>query len=170
MAENLIVNLPFLSPRSILRSGFTGSLRFSPPYVRLPTTTNRFFKFGHPPYEKIYLSTAATCSQREADTINTMLYIPAGINIQIAVLTSKRVRSGGGGPVEAEPDFCRDRFRLIPHLFPLFDICKWLLNKCFTVRVNAIWNSLHAAGYVGDVTLKRCRPTARPGLGDIKLA
>lgn len=105
MAENLIVNLPFLSPRSILRSGFTGSLRFSPPYVRLPTATNRFFKFGHPPYEKSIYPLPLLASQREANTINTMLYIPAGINIQIAVLTSKRVDRGEEDPSKRSPIF-----------------------------------------------------------------
>lgn len=139
MAENLIVNLPFLSPRSILRSGFTGSLRF---LAALRSSADHhqsiFRNLGIHHTKKSIYPLPLLANQREANTINTMLYIPAGINIQIAVLTSKRVRSGGGGPVEAEPDFCRDRFRLIPHLFPLFDICKWLLNKCFTVRVNAI--------------------------------
>lgn len=162
MAENLIVNLPFLSPRSILRSGFTsGSLRF--PYIRRSTANPRsIFQIFHLRktiyYILLLLSSATQVTEKQ--TRLTRCYMSRLVGLIFKLLFWHQ-RGSIGGLVEPEFDFCRDRFRLIPHLFPLFNICKWLLNKCFTVRVNAIWNSLHAAGYVGDVTLKRCRPTAQ---------
>ena len=98
MAENLIANLPFLD------RSYAPVYPFVSRRSRRPTTNPKtdFSYFPHATRKTIHHTTLLS---REAGAINAMLYNAAGINIQIAVLTSKRVDRG-----EAEPDFCRDRF------------------------------------------------------------
>lgn len=102
MAENLIANLPFLD------RSYAPFLRFILSFLDVRVTRRRIprpiFHIFHTPHEKLSIH-HTTLLSREAGAINAMLYNAAGINIQIAVLTSKRVDRG-----EAEPDFCRDHF------------------------------------------------------------
>ena len=105
MAENLIANLPFLdrsyAPFFTVYPFISRRLDVHVARRRIPRP---IFHIFHTPHEKLSIH-HTTLLSREAGAINAMLYNAAGINIQIAVLTSKRVDRG-----EAEPDFCRDRF------------------------------------------------------------
>lgn len=168
MAENLIANLPFLD------RSYAPFLRFILSFLDVRVARRRIsrpiFHIFHTPHEKLSIH-HTTLLSREAGAINAICCTTRQGLIFKLLFWHQRGSIGG----RRNPIFAATVSPINPRIFfPLFDIRKWLLNKCSTVRVNAIWNSLHAAaaaaGYVGDATLKRCRPTARPGLGDIKLA
>ena len=168
MAENLIANLPFLdrSYAPFLRFilSFLAASMFTSPDDE---SQDRFFIFSTR-HTKNYLSTTLLCYPEKRARLTRCCTTRQGLIFKL-LFWHQRGSIGG----RRNPIFAATVSPINPRIFfPLFDIRKWLLNKCSTVRVNAIWNSLHAAaaGYVGDATLKRCRPTARPGLGDIKLA